>query len=122
MLTDTELKYLRALREKIAERMKYQTKGDRFWNVDTETVDVAFFPHGMCKVDLYIPHAIDLENPERGLLGMLTGISSLQAPDEETDNWAVIPSDKFGPIYEADTPYLALLKALAAQWNVEVKE
>jgi len=70
---------------------------------------------------LRIPLPIDPRNPERGLVGMLEGEWSLQTPSAPKfdDKWAVVHRD-YEEIYFADTPVLALLKALAAQSGVMV--
>lgn len=61
---------------------------------------------------IFIPLAIDPENPERGLWGML----------EKQGRIDIMYNYCFDEFLELQLPYLALLQALAHQWNVEVKE
>jgi hypothetical protein len=66
-----------------------------------------------------LPLPIDPRNPERGVAGMLKGVSSLLFPTARDPEWSVVPLDGRAEISFGDTPSLALLQALEKQWEVE---
>ena len=117
-MNDTELKYLRPLQPVIREKMGEERNTDLIWcEVCRQIVTWEGHTNPECEY-LRLPHAIDLKNPERGLAGMLKGYLYGIIP-YTFDRW-VVKTDAGECI--ADTPYLALLKALAAQEGVEVGE
>lgn len=67
---------------------------------------------------LRLPLPVDPENQERGLWGMLRNFRDLYTMPEFEIKWKVVI--KSGMTFNADTPTLALLKALAAQEGVEI--
>lgn len=69
-----------------------------------------------CTNRIRLPLPIDPRNSKRGLVGMLKGISCLQAPEDKYDpRWAIVWLDGTKDVVFGDTPTLALLKALAEQ-------
>jgi hypothetical protein len=132
-MIDEELQYHRALQDVYKKAMGPWQVGD--WvayqgivGCVTSPAMVRFedcavlihYPNNSAEV-LRIPLPINPRNPERGLVGMLEGEWSLQTPSAPKfdDKWAVVHRD-YEEIYFADTPVLALLKALAAQSGVTV--
>ncbi|MFZ2809439.1 MAG: hypothetical protein WAZ60_23900 [Desulfosalsimonadaceae bacterium] len=130
-----ELKYMKALQPGIREAM-----GNR-WNIGDKGYCAehdSYYYYGdhleeMCcdEEGIRIPLAIDPENPGRGLQGMCSPpvqLTPIYNPYQDNviicweATWSI---EKCGEnkliIVGADTPYLALLKSLAAQWGVEVE-
>ena len=108
-MTDEELKYLRALQPEF-KKILYGDESRLRYIKELKTV-------------LFVPPAIDPENPKRGLWGMVDWSLFKIAKVFDNGNIAIrnveLDECKF---YVADTPYLALLKALAHQWGIGVKE
>lgn len=106
-MNSEELKYYSMLQELFREKMGPQQNGDK----------ILFLGSNIRR-----PLPIDPENPERGLWGMLDHYK------KELHTWrsgkrAIVELvDKEGVrvLFEADTPTLALLKALAHQEGVEI--
>lgn len=70
---------------------------------------------------LHIPLPIDPVNPERGLEGMICG-SVIMYRSYGIRGWRVnVTTEDECKDFVGHTPTLALLKALAHQWGVEVK-
>ena len=120
MPTPEELKYFTALRGVIAEKMGEKEGDDRVYcaadNSSQEWVDCCEYC-GECRGDIRLPLPIDPENPERGLVGMIKGFDTLMF-DYDDMEWFCYTLD--GENTAADTPTLALLKALAWQEGIEV--
>ena len=119
-----ELKYLKALQPGIREAM-----GNR-WNIGDKGYCAehdSYYYYGdhleeMCcdEEGIRVPLAIDPENPGRGLWGMVKnkwGKSLHETMDKYPQRFSFSNGDVGS---KADTLYLALLKALAAQWGVGV--
>jgi hypothetical protein len=118
---------LPGMQEKFREAMGDWMWGDRYYDPDDGTDNNLVLPGQAIefyeKADwtlpmIRLPHPIDREHPERGLWGMvdwdkwegeitISGNLCLTNEDTEIDDIC-------------DTPYLALLLALAHQWKVEV--
>ncbi len=133
MIEET-LKYHIALQEKFRERMGKEQIGDRIYDpylqqsgfvssIDGDRIDY-INEDGECywtkrKDIIPIPLPIDPRNPERGLWGMV--------------DWTKLTYDeilyyqegrlriRFFDEWIIEVPELALLKALAHQWKVEVR-
>lgn len=88
-----------------------QKDGNRIftWQADT---------HKIYPDDLVIPQAIDRDNPERGLLGMIEYFGELYK--SRKDGWIYRSADILHLYYGGNSPYLALLKALCGQEGVEI--
>lgn len=122
-----ELKYLRALHPEIVKRMGPIRIGDVVYDPDDSPDGSVVSVCGYCdrlddgelqqwlQTAIRIPLAIDPVNPGRGLWGMIdwskffvrvrdNGKLNIQCQDFVVES----------------SPYLALLRTLAAQWNVEV--
>ena len=69
-----------------------------------------------------IPLPIDPVNPERGCEGMLQGALILRRNFGTRDWYLTVTTGNDIQTYRGETPTLALLRALAAQWNVEVDQ
>lgn len=73
---------------------------------------------------LFLPLPIDPVSPERGLWGMLDGYPFLCRQGNADKTWRLSISNRVigdsALHYWANTPTLALLKALAEQWGVTV--
>jgi hypothetical protein len=75
-----------------------------------------------------LPLTIDRDNPERGLLGMVVRCEGIFSCDLEWqpgliegDGWRLsLNWYKKIKQYTGDTPLLALLRALQAQWGIEI--
>lgn len=134
-MTDEILKYLRALKPEIDKRMGPIQNGDVFYCLECEKIGTAEY---IVKCDpftdkcvpylgthyghsrwLYVPHPMPMPGvpEERTLWGMIDW--RFHYLDDEGDNGSIrITGDDFVTI---GRPYLALLKALAHQCEVEVK-
>lgn len=130
-MTDIELKYYIALQEKFKEAMGPWQEDDPYYdpiNKDrgyVEEIMPDFFNSPECDSVIRLPLPIDPVNPERGLWGMIDwGKFELKLLDEGLvaiywkDYSHIMPVNK-----EIDyniSINIALLKAIAHQWGIEV--
>lgn len=118
-MSDEELKYCRALQPFFRERMGEWQVGDMYAMgnkilfVDENNINKWWRSMNV----LFIPRPIDTENPERGLLGMIENLSFIYPLGSQ---WVVYIKPHEEVHFVAETPALALLKALAVQWGVTV--
>ena len=139
-MTDIELKYYIALQPKIREAMGEWQPGDRgysdgieyfftgtVWWSDTKYYQFKSVEDGVSHIDtqvtdsiIRLPLPIDPRNPERGLWGMVNWNRFFVMVDGNGRMTIAFDDYEGKYIADNDTPTLALLKVLAAQWKVEV--
>ena len=124
-----------AVQEKIRERMGIWRIGDTGYDPIGQSVCIRFsdsfarsfvFPtSGMFLLDtsqvIHLPQVHNLQNPERGLEGMLKGEYTLTRCLCKDGDYCIAGSDEHDNVYlfHATTPELALLRALIHQWGLE---
>lgn len=113
------LRYYTALQPLFREKMTDWHCGDAYVDEKFPTVIQYITPHHLQEElsmgsNIRIPKTIDDENPERGCLGMLTGYVDLSS------GWFCRTSTDKVKVYRADTPTIAILKALAEQEGVQI--
>jgi hypothetical protein len=123
-----ELELYKELQPLFKERMGEWQAGDRYATPKGEILLCTLAPLGFVADEeghLYkentcirLPLPIDPVNPERGLLGMLEGDYYDLHYNVYASKWVVRPDLVDGNTFEANTPTLALLKALKAQEGV----
>lgn len=123
-MNDETLKYYTALQPLFREKMGEWMEGDRYtfdgylcgpWVIDYTEVPVE---KGFKDI-IRLPFTIDDQNPERGLLGMFSDFFLIQ--HGEDGEWSCLFCVKPNRIRTtADTPTLAILKALAEQEGVKI--
>jgi hypothetical protein len=67
-----------------------------------------------------LPLAIDRDNPERGLEGMLHGSLIMRRSFGNREWYLTITTEQDVNTLSGGTPALALLRALASQWGIEI--
>lgn len=134
-MTDEELKYYShpQMQRKFRDAMGPYQVGDHVYKygripVITETIIHIYASNhpfdtdraASCREGSYIrlPLPIDPVNPERGLWGMVDWKGGFCL--FVTDAGRLWVRDKDGSTIAYDTPTLALLKALVAQWRIEI--
>jgi len=121
-MTDELLKYYKALQPFFKEKMGDWQAGDEFAikSINTITLTVQEDPNAIPDHAIRIPLTIDDINPERGLLGMVKMSKSDCVIIGGIETLVSITIKGVDEIIVADTPTLALLKALCAQKGVEI--
>jgi hypothetical protein len=124
---DEELRImsLPGMQEEFAKRSKEWDEHDRVLCQDRQSENyVTTYENHVCMCNCeprWFPLPIDLVNPERGLWGMVDWGRFVAS----VGNGGVVNIQEFPwgreMFFASATPTLALLKALAHQWGVEVK-
>jgi hypothetical protein len=137
-MTDLELKYYSnpKMQEKFREAMGEWSVGDRglfkggmigyyqgFWTEESHTIHSFMFGIGSLDTrseePIRLPLPIDPKHPERGLCGMVEKFGKLYY--SRKDGWCYQTDDGMKIDY-GKTPTLALMKALAHQWEIDIEE
>jgi hypothetical protein len=118
------LKYYIALQPFFRERMGEWRAGDRYTFLHSKEillVGTRHFHSHACGEAIWLPRTIDDSNPEaqkRSLVGMLEDDYVLSESRFEDGNICTCTIDC--KIFEGATPTEAILRALCAQWEVEI--
>jgi len=131
-MTKEELTLLTALQPKIREAMGLMQNNDRFYcphcrkehtlfsgNLHDVGMDCFTAIGDMIRIPL--PAPLPGQDASRTLWGMVKKNKILQERDGFHTLTCWNDGDEESEVCDGDTPYLALLKALAAQWGVEVR-
>jgi hypothetical protein len=125
-----ELEIIRELQPLFKEKMGHLNKspflfpterGDMLYNKMNKCVEVSSSPHQWHSMFLAIPdlYSRDRERPERGLFGMLRKDRQYQLNWNERYLLSVYDGKTMLNVFDAETPYLALLRAI--KWQEEQK-
>lgn len=129
MISDKELEYLIKLQPFFKNKLKDIKVNDFLYNIKTnflftfsdyESTEWRKTYEESLNI-IRIPQIIDLENSERGLIGMIVGFSRLEY-DNKYYKWYIkcTVNGWYKDYPEEDTSLLAILKAISIQENMDI--